>query len=133
MRCAVCAAAKAQNFSSRVTVVTNLLARLKSGAHNRPDNTATRCGAGKLCKATASSFAKSRRSNASTSFSKGNFEIISNARLARRESPARTCYFCLSGGWITRLIGPGFQLHGGKLANSEITDIDSGKDGRVIS
>src|ERR1051325_11728527 len=44
MRCAACAAAKAQNFSSRATVATNHLVRLKSAAHNRPDSTAIPCG-----------------------------------------------------------------------------------------
>src|SRR5688572_16053123 len=59
MRCAVCAAAKAQNFSSRATVATNHLVRLKSGALSPPDNTAIPCDAAKLLAVTRQSFAAS--------------------------------------------------------------------------
>ena len=48
MRCAVCAAAKAQNFSSRETVATNLPVRLKSAALSRPDSMAIPCVAARL-------------------------------------------------------------------------------------
>src|SRR5207244_8979765 len=82
MRCAACAAVKVQNFSSRATVATNHLVRLKSAAHNRPDSTAIPCGAAKRWPAMASNFAKSRRSNGSISSWKDNLGITSNELLA---------------------------------------------------
>src|SRR5438132_12788103 len=78
MRCAACAAAKVQNFSSREIAVTSRLVRSKSAVLNRRDSMVTQCVGAKLWLGTASSFARSRRSSASTLFSKDNFEITSN-------------------------------------------------------
>src|SRR6266545_2507344 len=62
MRCAVCAAAKAQNFSSKETVATNRPVLLKSAALSRRGSTALHYVAERRWLVMANSFAKSRRS-----------------------------------------------------------------------
>ena len=114
MRYAVCAAAKVQNFSSRATVATNPLVRLKSAARSRPDSMVIRCAAGRRSRVMASSCAKSRRSNGSISSSKDNFETISNERRARKASPARIFCSCWSDDWIMLSIAPAFRLRGAR-------------------
>src|SRR5215510_10749410 len=79
MRCAGCAAAKVQNFSSRATVATNPRVRSKSVARNRPDSMATLCDVARRWPVTVNNCAKSRKSNESISYSKGSFETISSA------------------------------------------------------
>src|SRR2546421_7397527 len=78
MRCAACAAAKVQNFSSREIAVTSLLVPSKSAVLNRQDSMVTQCVGARLWPVTASSCARSRRSSTSTSFSKDNLEITLN-------------------------------------------------------
>src|SRR5207253_3394570 len=84
MRCAACAAVKVQNFSSREIAVTSLLVPSKSAVLNRRDSMVTQCGAAKRWLVTASSFARSRRSSASTLFSKDNLEITLNGRVSSK-------------------------------------------------
>src|SRR5438309_10422025 len=118
MRCAACAAAKAQNFSSREIAATNLPVRLKSAARSRPDSMATQCVAERRSPVTASSSVKSRRSSASTLSSKDNFGITSSGPHGRKESQVKTFCSCLSAAWIMLSIARDFRLRGGRRVSS---------------
>src|SRR5437588_8921750 len=73
---------------------------------------AIQCVAERRSPVTASSFAKSRRSSASTLSSKDNFGITSSGPHGRKESRVKTFCSCLSAAWIMLSIGRDFRLRG---------------------
>ena len=145
MRCAVCAAAKVQNFSSRATVVTSPPVRLRSAARSRPDSTAIPCAAVKRWSATASSCAKNRRSSAFTLFSKGSFATTSRSAARQKGITGENLLFLLERRLDNAIYRAGFSTsrrqarqlvnHGHVEVNGRKVDIPSFqvKAGDVVS